>query len=45
MKNKIGQVHVGEIGIASSGEGYTQILRYFIPEFITIAYFFRCLLH
>ena len=35
MKNKVGQVHVGEIGAVSSGESYTQIMRYFLPELIT----------
>jgi putative MATE family efflux protein len=35
MKNKIGHVHVGEIGVTSVGESYAQIIRYFIPEFIT----------
>lgn len=34
MKNKIGQIHVG-IGAAPVGESYTQIVRYFVPEFIT----------
>lgn len=35
MEHKVRQLHVGNIDSQKNGESYTQIIRYFIPEFIT----------